>query len=93
MLSNQPFGDPPTRGRGRELFSVERLEQHAQTLAAAQKVTDASNRGNPVQPRIAENSRVLVESCLLARAINDERSCGTTSRRGSERLPPTCRPR
>ena len=78
---------------GPEHFSVERLEQHSHTLAAAQKVTDASNRGNPVQPRSAENSRVLVESYLLARAIKDERSFSTTPRRDSERPPPTCRPR
>ena len=58
-----------------ELFSVERLEQHAQTLAAAQTVTDAPRRGHAVAPRIAENGRVLVESYrVLARAIKDERS-------------------
>ncbi len=28
-----------------ELFSVERLEQHAHTLAAAQKTTDAPRKG------------------------------------------------
>jgi len=54
---------------------VERLEQHAQTLAAAQTVTDAPRRGHAVAPRIAENGRVLVESYrVLARAIKDERS-------------------
>ena len=35
-----------------ELFSVERLEQHAQTLAAAQTVTDTPRRGRDVRPRI-----------------------------------------
>ncbi|MGZ8703019.1 MAG: glycosyl transferase, partial [Gaiellaceae bacterium] len=54
---------------------MERLEQHAQTLAAAQKVTDSPRRGHAVQPRIAENGRVLLESYrVLARAIQDERS-------------------
>ena len=54
---------------------MERLEQHAQTLAAAQTVTDAPRRGHAVAPRIAENGRVLVESYrVLARAIKDERS-------------------
>ncbi len=54
---------------------MERLEQHAQTLAAAQAVTDAPRRGHAVGPRIAENGRVLVESYrVLARAIKDERS-------------------
>ena len=58
-----------------ELFSVERLEQHARTLAAAQQITDAPRRGHPVGPRIAENGRVLLASYrILARAIKDERS-------------------
>ena len=58
-----------------ELFSVERLEQHAQTLAAAQTVTDTPRRGRAVGPRIAENGRVLAESYrILARAIKEERS-------------------
>ncbi|HEY1167524.1 MAG TPA: glucoamylase family protein [Candidatus Limnocylindrales bacterium] len=88
MRSNEPFRDPPGRGWRRvrpqaeleepilaELFSVDRLEQHAQTLAAAQTVTDAPRRGHAVAPRIAENGRVLLESYrVLARAIKDERS-------------------
>ena len=88
MRSNQPLRDPPGRVRARvrpqaeleepilaELFSVERLEEHAQTLAAAQAVTDAPRRGHAVLPRTAENGRVLLESYrVLARAIKDERS-------------------
>jgi cyclic beta-1,2-glucan synthetase len=58
-----------------ELFSVERLEQHAQTLAAAQAITDSPRRGLALAPRIADNGRVLLESYrVLARAIKDERS-------------------
>ena len=58
-----------------ELFSAERLEQHARTLARAQVVTTEPRRGRPVQPRISENGRVLVESYrVLARAIQDERA-------------------
>jgi cyclic beta-1,2-glucan synthetase len=58
-----------------ELFSAERLEQHAQSLAAAQTVTDASRRGKVIGPRIAENGRVLLDSYrVLARAIKDERT-------------------
>jgi len=88
MRSNQPLRALPVRDRRRvppeaeleepilaELFSVERLEQHAQTLAAAQAVTDTPRRGHAVRPRIAENGRVLLESYrVLARAIMDERS-------------------
>src|SRR4051812_36157092 len=58
-----------------ELFSVDRLEQHAQTLAQEQAVTDAPRQGQPVRPRVAENGRILVESYrILARAIKDERA-------------------
>ncbi len=88
MRSNQRLPDPLDGNRRRmrsplereesildELFSVERLEQHARTLAAAQKVTDAPNRGTSVQRRVADNGRVLVESYrVLAQAIKDERS-------------------
>jgi cyclic beta-1,2-glucan synthetase len=44
-----------------ELFSVERLEQHAETLAAAQTVTQISDEGRPLIPRVLENGRVLLE--------------------------------
>jgi len=88
MRSNQPLRSLPGRDRGRtdpeagleepilaELFSVERLEQHAQTLAAAQVVSPAPRRGNAIRPRVAENGRVLLESYrLLAHAIKEERS-------------------
>ena len=87
MTSNQSLRDPPGRARRRvgpqveleepilaELFSVERLEQHAQTLAAADRITDTPREGHDMGPRIADNGRVLLESYrVLARAIKDER--------------------
>jgi cyclic beta-1,2-glucan synthetase len=88
MTSNQPLrnrrrGDR-RRFRGQEeldepilaeLFSVERLEQHAQTLAAAQTVTEMPRQGHAVAPRIAENGRLLLDAYrVLARATKDERS-------------------
>ena len=88
MKPNQPLPNPP-RGARRlirshidleepilaELFSVERLEEHAQTLAAAQTVTSTPRRGRPVAPRIAENGRVLLDAYgVLARAIKDEQT-------------------
>ena len=79
-----PLGVTHGRGRSRkepaepilaELFSVERLEEHARTLALAQLVTTRDRRGRDVHPRIDENGRVLVESYrLLARAIREERT-------------------
>src|SRR5580692_7502452 len=45
-----------------ELFSVERLEQHAESLAAAQEVVDAdSSSGRALLPRVLENGRRLLE--------------------------------
>ena len=57
-----------------ELFSVERLEQHARTLAVAQAVTDTPRRGPDILPRVVDNGRTLLEAYrLLARAIREER--------------------
>jgi len=56
-----------------ELFSLERLEQHAESLAAAQTVTSEVSRGRPLIPRVVDNGRVLLESYrLIARAIQEE---------------------
>ncbi|MFA5774903.1 MAG: glucoamylase family protein, partial [Ilumatobacteraceae bacterium] len=88
MKSTQYFRNSPVRGRRAnwensqleepilsEIFSVERLEQHAQSLAEAQKVTAKPQRGNNILPRVAENGRVLLEAYrVLALAIKDERS-------------------
>ncbi|MBJ2150829.1 glycosyl transferase [Paracoccus sp. IB05] len=43
-----------------ELFSVERLEQHAVTLAAAQSVAPHRNRMPPLRRRLDANARVLL---------------------------------
>ncbi len=50
--------EEPIRG---ELFSTERLEQHAESLAAAQVVSDRLEGGRPLIPRVLENGRVLLE--------------------------------
>jgi cyclic beta-1,2-glucan synthetase len=56
-----------------ELFSVERLEQHAESLAAAQTVTTDSDSGRPLIPRVAENGRVLLEYYrATAKAVQQE---------------------
>src|SRR4029077_8148688 len=55
-----------------ELFSLERLEQHAESLAAAQVITGEASRGRPLIPRVVDNGRVLLESYrLIALAIRD----------------------
>ena len=43
-----------------ELFSVERLEEHARSLAAAQAVTPGERKGASLVKRLAENEAVLV---------------------------------
>ena len=65
-----PDSEEPIRA---ELFSVERLEQHAETLAAAQIITTVVSRGRPLLPRVLENGRVLLDSYrAIARAIQEE---------------------
>src|SRR3984893_6163072 len=56
-----------------ELFSVERLEQHAESLAAAQAITLDPVRGRPLLPRVLENGRLLLEYYqATARSIQRE---------------------
>src|SRR6202041_3380844 len=59
-----------------ELFSVERLEKHAESLAAAQEVVDAdSSSGRALLPRVLENGRRLLEYYrATARAVELEQS-------------------
>ncbi|HME60659.1 MAG TPA: hypothetical protein VKH62_05370, partial [Candidatus Binatia bacterium] len=58
-----------------ELFSTERLEQHGESLADAQRVTTSPSKGRPLLLRVLDNGRVLLESYrALARAIGEERA-------------------
>jgi len=58
-----------------ELFGVERLEQHAASLALAQVVTEDARVGRLLTPRVLENGRVLVSSYqTIARTIRDEQT-------------------
>ncbi|HXC54133.1 MAG TPA: glucoamylase family protein, partial [Rhizomicrobium sp.] len=54
--------DPNEEPIRAELFSTERLEQHAATLAAAQRVRPAGERGRPISGRLGENARVLADA-------------------------------
>ncbi len=45
-----------------ELFSVERLEQHAESLAAAQRASGDLDRGRPLSERLAENVRIITDA-------------------------------
>src|SRR5580698_55123 len=68
------FSEPEETIRA-ELFSVERLEQHAESLAAAQLVVTDPEEGRPLIPRVLENGRVLLEYYrAAARAIQHEQA-------------------
>jgi cyclic beta-1,2-glucan synthetase len=54
------FAEPEEPIRA-ELFSSERLEQHAESLAEAQTVSTGADAGRPLIPRVLENGRVLLE--------------------------------
>jgi cyclic beta-1,2-glucan synthetase len=57
-----------------ELFSVERLEQHAESLAASQPIHAASIPGKPLVARLKDNERVLLDAYRsIARVAADGR--------------------
>src|SRR5688500_20255165 len=63
--------EPPIRA---EVFGMERLEQHAESLAVAQRVL-SSGRGRRLSPRVEDNGHVLRESYrVIANAIREERA-------------------
>src|SRR6202045_1857525 len=65
-----PNPEEPIRA---ELFSLERLEQHAESLAAAQAITNEPSRGRPLIPRVIDNGRVLLDTYRsIAREIHKE---------------------
>jgi cyclic beta-1,2-glucan synthetase len=45
-----------------ELFSAERLEQHGESLAAAQRITPRTGAGRPLARRLRDNGQVLLEA-------------------------------
>jgi cyclic beta-1,2-glucan synthetase len=58
-----------------ELFSIERLEQHAESLAAAQRVTTRPRTGRRLAGRLRDNGRVLHEAySAIAKAVREERA-------------------
>src|ERR1700686_4634599 len=54
------FAEPEGPIRG-ELLSAERLEQHAENLAASQVASQDIGEGRPLIPRVLENGRILLE--------------------------------
>ncbi len=57
-----------------ELFSGERLDAHAKSLAAAQTVASHATRGLPLAARLADNSTILLSAYRsIVKAIDDGR--------------------
>jgi cyclic beta-1,2-glucan synthetase len=57
-----------------ELFSIERLEEHASSLAVAQTVTPTPLRGHKLAKRLADNATTLLDAYRsMATAIEDGR--------------------
>jgi cyclic beta-1,2-glucan synthetase len=55
-----------------ELFSVERLEEHARSLAAAQPVTPKPAKVHPLAGRLVDNGAVLLDAYrTIAKAISE----------------------
>ena len=55
-----------------ELFSVERIEEHARSLAIAQPIAPQSRRGHPLAGRLSDNSVALRDAYRrIARAANE----------------------
>ncbi len=58
-----------------ELFGVERLEEHARSLALAQIVSSRTIKGQPLARRLADNGVVLLEAYrAIVKAINEGRA-------------------
>ncbi len=67
-----PETDEPIRA---ELFSIERLEQHAESLAHAQRITIRRGAGRDLRHRLHDNGRVLLEAYgATVRAVREERA-------------------
>ena len=58
-----------------ELFSVERLQTHARSLALAQPVASPTTRGLPLAPRLAKNGEALLSAYQsIVKAIDEGRA-------------------
>lgn len=63
-------GEPPLRA---ELFSIEHLERHAQTIAASHRLASGP-ASDKLLPRLDENQRVLIETYdLVTEAVEQNR--------------------
>ena len=64
-----------------ELFSVERLEAHARSLAIAQTIASRGARGLPLAARLADNGAVLLSAYREIVKATDEGRATTPAAR------------
>ena len=68
------------RAHREELFTVERLESHARSLAVAQTVTRKPTKGYPVARPLAENAAALLQAYRkIAQSTDDGRAITPTA--------------
>ncbi len=71
VITALPERDQPIRA---EVFGIERLEQHAHTLAQAQRITEKPTRGRKLLPRVRQNWRALLVAYRdIVAAVRDKR--------------------
>jgi cyclic beta-1,2-glucan synthetase len=71
VMAAPPQVDQPIRA---EIFGLERLEQHAESLAAAQRTTEKPSRGENLLARIDEDARVLLAAYRdIAETVQEKR--------------------
>ncbi|MEP7147719.1 MAG: hypothetical protein ABI857_02435, partial [Acidobacteriota bacterium] len=70
--NSRDAGDEPIRG---ELYSAERLEQFAASIAHEHGAVDQPKRFQKLRPRLEDNGKVLLDAYYsLTNAIRDERA-------------------
>lgn len=71
VIVEPPVREEPIRA---EIFGIERLEQHAESLAAAQRATETPSKGRDLLARVDDNARVLVAAYRdIAETVRESR--------------------
>ena len=67
-----------------DLFGIERLEQHAESLAAAQRIAASPKSGRRLDRRLKDNGRALLDAYRgVEEAVREERHIRPARRRSS----------
>ncbi len=71
VIEASPLREEPIRA---EIFGIERLEQHAESLAAAQRTTEKPSKGRNLLARVEDNARVLLAAYRdIAETVREKR--------------------